>query len=97
MRLNNTMTITKRSVDGAFYGEKNGVPYVIDNSHSDYNDYESLYNTMRATAYSNRPDALAKLMKENRFPSIANSKLDEAKRRSRNKKKRKERRRPHPH
>jgi hypothetical protein len=70
MKLSDTMTITKRSLDGAFYGEKDGVPYVIEISHSDYNEYDALYNTMRATAYSNRPNTLAKLIKENRFPSI---------------------------
>ena len=30
MKLNETMTITKRSTDGAFYGEKDNVSYVIE-------------------------------------------------------------------
>jgi len=70
MKLNNTMTITKRSTDGAFYGEKNSHPFVIERNHPDYAVYDGFYNVMRSTAYSDRPSVLQAMISENRYPVI---------------------------
>ena len=70
MKVNENMTITKRSTDGAFYGEKNKVPYVIERSHADYAIYDGFYNVMRSTAYSERANAVEEMIATNRFPVI---------------------------
>lgn len=70
MKVSETMTITKRSTDGAFYGERNNVPYVIESSHQDYNSYDGFYNVMRATAYSDRPKLYREILTTNRYPAI---------------------------
>jgi hypothetical protein len=70
MKVTDTMTITKRSADGAFYGEKDGKQYIIDRSHSDYSTYEGFYNVLRSTAYAERPQLVKSIMAENRYPSI---------------------------
>lgn len=70
MKVSETMTITKRSADGAFYGEHNNVPYVIERSHSDYNAYDGFYNVMRATAYGDRPQLFKEILLNNRYPTI---------------------------
>lgn len=70
MKVSETMTITKRSSDGAFYGERNSVPYVIERSHTDYNAYDGFYNVMRATAFSDRPQVFKEIVSTNRYPMI---------------------------
>ena len=78
MKLNDTMTITKRSADGAFYGERNGTSYVIEKANKNYSDYDALYNTMRSTAYADRPKTLEKIIRDNCFPSIFGTHQEEA-------------------
>lgn len=70
MKVSDTMTITKRSSDGAFYGERNSIPYVIERSHENYNAYEGFYNEMRATAYPNRSEEFKEILSTNRYPMI---------------------------
>ena len=70
MKLNERMTITKRSTDGAFYGEKDSVPYVIERSHADYSIYDGFYNVMRSTAYADRPAVVREIISTNRYPAI---------------------------
>jgi len=70
MKLNEVMTITKRSVDGAFYGERNGATYLIERDHPDYNAYDGFYNVMRATPYVDRPSVLKEMIATNRYPTI---------------------------
>ena len=70
MKLNEEMTITKRSTDGAFYGEKNNVAYIIDRSHADYAIYDGFYNVMRATPFADRPRVIQELINTNRYPAI---------------------------
>ena len=36
MKLSEKMSITKRTSDGAFYGERNGVSYIVDHAHPAY-------------------------------------------------------------
>ena len=73
MKLNEKMTITKRSTDGAFYGEKNSVPYVIERSHADYAVYDGFYNVMRATPFAERSKVMNELIANNRYPAIFGS------------------------
>ena len=70
MKVSESMTITKRSTDGAFYGEKDNVAYVIERSHVDYPVYDGFYNVMRATAYADRPQLVRELIDNNRYPAI---------------------------
>lgn len=70
MKVSETMTITKRSSDGAFYGERNSMPYVIERSNTDYSAYDGFYNVMRATAYSERPQLFKEILLNNRYPTI---------------------------
>ena len=70
MKLNEKMSITKRSVDGAFYGERNGQSYLIEKSHEDYDLYNGFYDIMRATAYVDTPNVLKELIANNRYPAI---------------------------
>jgi len=70
MKVSENMTITKRSTDGAFYGEKNNTPYVIERGHVDYDAYDGFYNVMRATAYSDRPNMYREIINANRYPTI---------------------------
>lgn len=70
MKISENMTITKRSSDGAFYGERNSAPYVIERTHSDYAAYDGFYNVMRATAYSERPNVFKEILLNNRYPTI---------------------------
>jgi len=70
MKVSDNMTITKRTSDGAFYGEKNNVPYVIERSHADYSVYDGFYNVMRATAYADRPSVFKDIVNTNRYPVI---------------------------
>ena len=70
MKVSERMTITKRSTDGAFYGEKDNVSYVIERSHDDYNVYDGFYNVMRSTAYADRPQLFREILSTNRYPAI---------------------------
>ena len=70
MKVSDNMTITKRTSDGAFYGEKNNVPYVIERSHADYSVYDGFYNVMRATAYADRSSVFKDIINTNRYPVI---------------------------
>lgn len=70
MKLNETMTITKRSTDGAFYGEKDNVSYIIETSHADYAVYDGFYNVMRSTPFADRPKVVHELIVNNRYPAI---------------------------
>lgn len=70
MKVSENMTITKRSTDGAFYGEKNNAPYVIERGHTDYEVYDGFYNVMRATAYGDRPNLYREIINTNRYPAI---------------------------
>lgn len=70
MKVSERMTITKRSTDGAFYGEKDNTPYVIERSNVDYNVYDGFYNVMRATAYADRPKLYQEILSTNRYPAI---------------------------
>ena len=66
MKVSERMTITKRSTDGAFYGEKDNTPYVIERSHADYAVYDGFYNVMRSTAYADRPAMVREIINTNR-------------------------------
>ena len=70
MKVSERMTITKRSTDGAFYGEKDSMPYVIERTHTDYNVYDGFYNVMRSTAYVDRPRLFREMIDTNRYPAI---------------------------
>ena len=70
MRVSDSMTITKRSSDGAFYGERNNSAYVIETSHADYKAYDGFYNVMRATPFVERPSKLNEIMTDNLYPAI---------------------------
>lgn len=70
MKVNEKMTITKRSTDGAFYGEKDSVTYVIERSHADYAIYDGFYNVMRSTPYADRPKMVHEIIVNNRYPQI---------------------------
>ena len=70
MKVNESMSITKRSTDGAFYGEKNSVPYVIEVSHPEYSIYDGFYNVMRSTPFNERPKAVHEMIINNRYPAI---------------------------
>ena len=70
MKVSETMTITKRSSDGAFYGEHNSIPYVIERSHANYDAYDGFYNVMRSTVYSDRPQVFKEILLSNRYPMI---------------------------
>ena len=70
MKVSERMTITKRSTDGAFYGEKDNTPYVIERSHEHYSIYDGFYNVMRSTAYADRPALVREIISTNRYPAI---------------------------
>ena len=70
MKVAEKMTITKRSSDGAFYGEKDDMPYVIERSNQHYDVYESFYNLMRATAYVDRSKVFEEIIANDRYPTI---------------------------
>ena len=73
MKLSEKMSITKRTADGAFYGERNGISYVVDHTHPEYAEYESLYNLMRETKYADRAGVFEELVNNNRYPNIFNA------------------------
>ena len=70
MKVSETMTITKRTSDGAFYGEHNGAPYTIEPSFPNYGAYDGFYNVMRATAFSDRPALFNEILATGRYPTI---------------------------
>ena len=70
MKLNATMTITKRSTDGAFYGEKDNTPFIIETTDANYPVYDGFYNVMRSTPFADRPKLLVELINNNRYPII---------------------------
>lgn len=70
MRISELMTITKRSTDGAFYGEKDSTPYVVERTDANYPIYDGFYNVMRSTAYADRPAVLKDMISTNRYPEI---------------------------
>ena len=73
MKITETMSLTKRSTDEAFYGEKDGRSYVIEKTHEHYPIYEHLYTMMRNTDYKARPELYKNLREQNRFPEIFDS------------------------
>ena len=70
MKVNDKLTVTKRSTDDAYYGEKDGTAYVIERSHPDYPYYDSFYSVYRNTKYDDRPALLAEILTNNRYPRI---------------------------
>lgn len=70
MKVNDNMTITKRTSDGAFYGEKNSVPYMVERGNADYAVYDGFYNVIRATAFHDRPQVVNEMIANNRYPAI---------------------------
>lgn len=70
MKITENLTITKRSSDGAFYGEKDNVAYVIKTDNADYPAYDGFYNIMRSTSFSDRPSLVNDLIAHNRYPVI---------------------------
>lgn len=70
MKVHPSLTITKRQSDGAFYGEKNGVPYVIETSNADYHTYEGFYQILRDTDYSDRESTVGRMILNNEYPAI---------------------------
>ena len=70
MKVNDNMTITKRSTDGTFYGELDSVPFSIDPANAVYPAYDGFYTVMRATPYDARPTLFQQMMEQNQYPSI---------------------------
>ena len=70
MKVNEMMTITKRTKDGVFYGEKNSVPYEIAKDNPNYPVYEGFYNVMRSTPFTDRARTVAEFITNNRYPAI---------------------------
>lgn len=70
MKVTETLSIVKRSGDNAFYGENNGVPYVIEVGHTNYPVYDSFYGIMRNTQFRDRPSKLMELMADGSYPEI---------------------------
>ena len=70
MKVTETMTITKRTSDGAFYGERDEHPYIVEPTSADYPAYDGFYTVMRATAYSDRPALFQKILEEGQYPTI---------------------------
>lgn len=78
MKVTNLMTITKRSNDGAFYGELNCKPYTITSSDSNYAEYSEFYDLMRSTPYDSRPAKYEELERLNKFPNVLGKLVAEA-------------------
>jgi hypothetical protein len=70
MKVSERMTITKRSSDGAFYGEKDSVSYVIERTDANYAVYDGFYNVMRSATYADRPKLFREIITTNRYPAI---------------------------
>lgn len=78
MKITENFTITKRSQDNAFYGEKIGTPYVITSDHELYSVYEQFYTKMRATAFGERSSVLAQIIADHQYPEIFQDYTDKA-------------------
>ena len=78
MKVSEKMTITKRSSDGAFYGEKDNTPYVIERTDTNYSVYDGFYNVMRTTPYADRPAVFREILTTNRYPVIFGMYSEEA-------------------
>lgn len=77
MKITDKLTITKRAKDGAFYGERNGTPYVID-AKTDmdiYKEFSVFYNTMRQTQYEDRPSVLSDMVARDLYPHVLGADL----------------------
>jgi len=70
MKITENLSMTKRARDGAFYGEKDGRSYVIDNTNELYQEYASFYNSMRTTNFDTRAQAVQELMDAGMYPDI---------------------------
>ena len=70
MKVTEKMSITKRSSDGAFYGEKDNTSYVILPTDANYSAYDGFYTVMRATQWGERPALFQKILEENQYPTI---------------------------
>lgn len=72
MRINDQLSITKRAKEGAFYGERNGVSYVID-SESDadaYQEYDTFYTVMRGTNFERRAEVVNDMLTRDLYPRV---------------------------
>ena len=82
MKLNEMMTIIKRTKDEAFYGEKNGASYVVCKTNPDYQEWSDFYDTMRNTPFADRSTKLIDLQTNGLFPmvldAVAPAPVDEA-------------------
>ena len=73
MKITEKLSITKRAKDGAFYGERNGVSYVIDPSTADssiFQEYDTFYTIMRQTPYEKRTDTVNDMIARNLYPNV---------------------------
>lgn len=70
MKVSETMTITKRSSDGAFYGERNNTAYIIETSNADYSAYDGFYTVMRSTPFADRAMKFREILTNNLYPAI---------------------------
>ena len=70
MKVSEKMTITKRTSDGALYGEKDNVPYIVECTDENYSVYDGFYNVMRSTPFSDRPALMREIINTNRYPVI---------------------------
>lgn len=61
MKINDLLSITKRTRDNAFYGENMGRTYVIVESDPNYATYSELYDIFRNTQWADRPAKLVEL------------------------------------
>lgn len=72
MKINENLSITKRAKDGAFYGERNGVAYVIDASKDAdvYQEYDTFYTVMRQTSFDKRAEAVNDMIARDLYPRV---------------------------
>ena len=70
MKITDTLTITKRSRDGAFYGTRNGASYVITTSDELYDEYSKFYSSMRHVDYDNRVSVVQDMINDGLYPDI---------------------------
>ena len=70
MKITDTLTMTKRMKDGAFYGERNGASYVITTGNDAYEEYNSFYATMRQTDFQNRGSVVQEMIEKGMYPEI---------------------------
>jgi len=72
MKITDSFSITKRAKDGAFYGTRNGVDYVIrkEDDEAVYKEYETFYSTIRAVSFGDRPSYIKNLEDRGAYPDI---------------------------